>query len=178
MIDSILPASQPLCKADPRSPWRAVAVTVLMTLAFSALTIGYGRYHLGSVSASLAYLRGARLLVVDAKMSTSAVAGGRVQLRYILMNWTGYPVEILGSTSSCTCTILEGLPTTLAASETKEVICTISLDKAESNLSGSIALFTDDPRTPEIRLAYSVRVEPPRPARPSEAAASHDRDGR
>lgn len=156
--------SEPKRRASPRAALRTVALTLLMTLAFLALGAGYGRYRFGSMSATRAYLRGERLLVDTTNQSTSGEVGGRVQIRYTLTNWTDHQVTILGFASSCTCTIIDGLPLTLAVTESKAVTAMVSLEKAETNVSGLIRLFTDDPRTPEILLAYSVRIEPARPA--------------
>lgn len=47
---------------------------------------------------------------------------------------------------------------TLAASETKAVAATITTSEMSGDVSGSIRLFTDDVRYPEIKLAYLLRA--------------------
>ena len=178
MSDPLPPSAETSHPSRVRSALRTTGVTVALTILFAGLALGYARYRFGSVSASLAYLRSEQLLIDQANKATTGEAGGQVQISYDLTNWTDHPVRLLGSSTSCTCTILDGLPMTLAASETKAVVATIVLDKAETRLAGSILVFTDDRRTPEIRLAYTVRVEPSRPSQPSEAAPRNDRVGR
>jgi hypothetical protein len=160
-----LAASNPglTSKASVRAALRSSGVILVLTLTFLALGAGYGRYRLGSVSAALAFLRGGRLLVDEPVKSIDGVrAGSQVVISYTLANLSGRPLKLVGMAASCTCTVIEDIPMTLAMSETKMVTAKIKTSDGESDLSGSIRLFTDDIHSPEITLAYLVRFAPTR----------------
>ena len=126
------------------------------------LGAGYGRHRFGSMSAALAYLRGERLLVDESSKTIDDVrSGSEIVVRYGFTNWAAHPVKLLGMSSSCSCTVVEDLPMTLAASETKAVSVKIKVDEGRPDFTGSIRVFTDDPRSPEIILSYSLRITPP-----------------
>jgi len=161
MATSVL--STPTAKSWPsvRAMLRSSVVILLLVAGFLGLGAAYGRHRFGSVAATLAYLGGERLLVDDLSKSVSGVkAGSPVVVRYTLTNLTGHPVTLVGKMASCSCTNIEGLPLTLAMSETRAVSATITLSKDKPDLSGTIRLFTDDLHTPEIALAYSVHALP------------------
>ena len=146
-------------KAGIKAVIRTSIITLLMTLAFLALIAGYGRHRYGSVSASLAYLRGERLLVDKPYQAIGGVhPGGQVVVRYAVTNESEHSVNLIGMTCSCTCTIVENLPKTLGASETKIVSARVNLAEGKTDVSGAIRLYTDDPHSPEIPLAFSVRA--------------------
>ena len=143
---------------------RTVILTLFLALTFLTVGAGYGRYRFGSFSAALAYLRGEHILVDDPVQSVGAShAGGSVMVRYALTNLSAQPIKLVGVESSCACTEVQGLPTTLAALEKKEVSAKITVSEGRSNFSGSVRLFTDDDHSPIIGLKYSVRTVPSGP---------------
>ena len=138
---------------------RTVAATLLLTLAFLALGAGYVRYRFGSVSAGLAYVRGARFFVDEPiKVLESGPVATLEPVCYRLTNLTGHPIGLLGVTTTCTCTEVTELPRTIGAGETIAVRATIKIGGKNPPTTGRIRLFTDESHAPEIVLAFTVRV--------------------
>lgn len=150
---------EPKRRTSPRVALRTVLLTLLVSVSFLALGAGYGRYRFGSVSAGLAYLRGARFFVDEPiKKLESGPVETLVPLCYSLTNLTGHPVRLLGVTTTCTCTEVEKLPGTIGAGETIAARAKIKIGGSNPTTTGRIRLFTDESRSPEIVLTYSVRV--------------------
>ena len=141
------------------SRFRTLAVILSLTLALLAAGTGYGRLRFGSVSATVDSLRGQLVLVDEHAKSISGVqAGSQVVVSYALTNISDRPVRLIGASPSCSCTVIQDLPMTLAASETRTVSARITTSEDNPNSSGTIRLFTDEPRSPEIALNYTVRA--------------------
>ena len=131
-----------------------------MTAGILGAASAYGWYRFGSIDASLAYVRGERLLVAEPSKSLEGVRPGEsVVLRYVLTNLSGHPVTLIGKEVSCSCTNIEDFPITLAASETRPIAATVKVANGEPRVLGSIRMFTDDVQHPEIVLTYDLGVE-------------------
>lgn len=142
------------------SGFRTPAVTLSLTLGLLAAGAGYGRLRFGSVSATLDSLRGRSVLVDERAKSIIGVRpGSQVVMSYALTNISDRPVRIIGSSSSCECTTIEEMPITLPPSETRTVSARITISEHNPNSSGTLRLFTDEPRSPEIALSYTVRAD-------------------
>ncbi len=150
-----------MTKTGIKAAIRACTTPLLLSLALMVIGAGYGRYRFGTLSATLAYLHGERILVDDPSQSFDGThAGGHVVVRYALTNLSGRPVNIIGMTCSCTCTIVEDMPKSLGTLETKVVSARVNLSEGKTDVSGSIRLYTDEPHSPEISLTFSVRATP------------------
>jgi len=132
-----------------------------LTLIILGISAGYGYSRFGSLAAALSATQGDSLLVDQRLKSVDGIRpGSRVALRYALTNASGRPIKLIGMSSTCSCTVMEDLPMTLAVSETRSVTAMIRTREGESVLDGSIRLYTDDPRSAEIVLGYSLRLTP------------------
>jgi len=139
--------------------WRLTLLAFSLTLIILGIGAGYGFARFGSFAAAMSAMRGDVLLVDQPLKSVDGIRPGtRVALRYALTNASNRPIKLIGVSTSCTCTLVEGLPITLAPSETRSITATITTREGESVLDGSIRLYTDHPRSAEIVLGYSLRL--------------------
>lgn len=151
-------ASSAVVRGNRRFPLHVFSLALII-LACGA---GYGYSRFGSFAAALSAMRGDLLMVDQPLKSVHGIRpGSRVALRYALTNASRRPIKLLGMSSSCSCTVMEDLPMTLAASETRSVTATITTREGASVLDGSIRLYTDHPRSAEIVLGYRLRLTPP-----------------
>jgi hypothetical protein len=127
---------------------------------FLALFAGMGWYRFGSFTNAKAYLRGERLLVADGARSLGDVpAGTKLTLEYAVTNLTGHPVRLLGARPSCSCTVIDDLPATLAAFETRSIPVVVDTSEGgKEALAGTVDVFTDEPRSQTLRLAFAGRI--------------------
>ncbi len=141
-------------------PWRGGLLIVALTSVFLALFAGFGWYRFGSFAHAKAYLRGERLLIDDRDRSFGDLpAGSTLTLHYAVTNLTGRPVRLLGAQPSCTCTVVDVMPMTLAASETRSIPVTIDTSEGgKETLAGTVDVFTDDPQFRTFRLAFAGRI--------------------
>ncbi len=147
----------------PHTVLRSILATIGIAAVLLSLAAGFGRYRFGSTSAALAYLRGAHIFVpVPVATLTDAKAGSQVTASFALTNLASFPVTLVGSTTSCSCTVLDDLPMTLAVGETTVIKAKISIDQGQGDFSGTIRIFTDDISLAEIKLGYAIRVALPR----------------
>jgi len=125
------------------------------------MSAGYGHARFGSIAAALSAMRGDSLLVDQPLKSLDDVRpGSRVEIRYVLTNVSNRPIRILGAATSCTCTMMENLPMSLAARESGSVTAMIRTRDDEPESAGSIRLYTDDLKSPEIMLNYNLQFAP------------------
>lgn len=137
--------------------WRLPFRVLSLTLIILAISAGYGCARFGSLAAALAAVRGDPLVVDQLFKSISGVRpGSRVALRYALTNVSGHPIRLLGARTSCSCTVVGDLPITLAASETRLLKVLIATREDQAAFDGSIRLYTDDLRSTEIVVGYSL----------------------
>jgi hypothetical protein len=134
---------------------------VILSGIILCIGAGYGYARFGSLGAALSAMNGDLLLVDQSFRAADGIRpGSRVALRYALTNLSRKPIKLIGTRSSCTCTLIEDLPVTLAGSETKWITATIKTREDQDILNGSIQLFMDDPNSAEVVLSYSLRFTP------------------
>ena len=162
-----------MTETDPRvqAPAPGAAVRRIRMLPFQVLSLtlvilgigaGYGYSRFGSIAAAFSAMRGDLLLVDQPLQSVDGIRpGARVTLRYTFTNVSGHPIKLIGATSSCTCTMMEDLPLTLAASETRSVTAIIKTRESPPVFDGSIVVYTDERRCAEIVLGYSLHLTSP-----------------
>jgi HYDIN/CFA65/VesB-like, Ig-like domain len=139
--------------------YRDVLLVIALTLAMLAATLVYSRVRFGSVSGALDYLNGSRVLVTPRAQQLGILSvGEKRSLEYRVTNWTGREVRVLGKSSSCTCTVVEELPGSIAPSETVTIRVSVTAPKAGPDLAGSVWLLTDAPADTEVLLSYAGRI--------------------
>jgi hypothetical protein len=128
-------------------------------VAILGVNASYGHARFGSIAAALSAMRGDSLLVDQPLKSLDGVRpGSRVEIRYLLTSVSNRPIRILGAATSCTCTMMENIPMTLASSESKSVTAKVRTREDEPESAGSIRLYTDDLKSPEIILGYTLKL--------------------
>ena len=141
---------------------RSILVNSVLAIVIVAALATYGRIRFGSLSRALAYAGGDRLFTEPADRVLGGVSSGSDHsTSFTLNNWTGHSVRLLGSKSSCSCAMVEELPSRLEASQTLRVRVRILVPKEGRSLSGVVKLFTDEPGYPEISFSFSGSVVAP-----------------
>lgn len=135
-----------------------ITMTGLAIVMVVAVSI-YGRVRFGSLSRAFAYAMGARPFAEPATRTLGELpAESEQRTWFALTNWTGHPVELLGSKSGCSCAMVEELPSRLEAFQTLRVRIRILVPKEGQGLSGMVKVFTDEPGYPQIGFSYSGAV--------------------
>ena len=75
-----------------------------------------------------------------------------------LWNDSDRPIRIQGAQTSCTCTVVDGIPCVIEPGDSKEIRGVVHTDEKPGEFTGSFVLYTDDDRESEIRLGYYGRV--------------------
>jgi hypothetical protein len=116
----------------------------------------------GSTSAALAFLDGERLLLDSQSKSFGTVDPGTEQIiTYTLMNRTGHSVTLIGSRTSCGCTVAADLPLTIPDSSAHKVRISVNTTRLAGKFSASVRLFADDPKHSEIELKVQGWIRTP-----------------
>lgn len=150
---------------------RGVAATLL---SVSVLTGGLalaGTFRYGSVGNALAALRGEILVAHPATYRFGPVEPGRkITFEYKITNLSSAPVRLVGSHSSCSCTVPDRLPQTLAPRETRAVRIRFDVpERMPATAEGTpiqqeVVIYTSDPSRPQITLALVGEVRRPDPS--------------
>ena len=80
---------------------------------------------------------------------------------FTLRNLTGHPIRIQGAQTSCSCTVVEGIPCVISPGDTRGIKGVVHANKEPGQFAGSFVLYTDDDGEPEVRLEYTGRVVEP-----------------
>ncbi len=128
---------------------------LLVALALSA------HVAFGSIRAGLNWLHGRHLFLenpVGEAWISSEYAEKPVQLEFKVVNSSPKDVAIIGASSTCSCSIVNGLPLRVPAHGTAYGVLTVHLSSPGEGRSGTIDLFTDDPGCPDLALVYRIRA--------------------
>ena len=134
----------------------AAGLTLLAGLAIIAGTVAW-RY--GSAEAALIGGNG-RSIAPDTPMKSlgDVVPEETSSVAFTLRNLTGHPIRIQGAQTSCTCTVVEGIPCVIEARDAQETKGVVRAGSEPGRFDGSFVLYTDDDGEPEVRLGYTGRV--------------------
>lgn len=100
----------------------------------------------GSIANGIAYLGGRTLLLDRTVIDLGVVSPGSHHVaKLIVRNLDASTVQLIGSRSSCTCTVLSGLPQPLSAMGTLNLEVRIHVKKADSAVDETVDIFTDHP---------------------------------
>ena len=149
----------------------SVALT-LLTLAILAGGLALAAtFRYGSIGNAIAALRGEVLIVHPETHRFGPVEPGqKVTLEYTLTNLRPVPVRLVGSHSSCSCTVPDRLPQTLGPWETRAV--RVRFDTPEqipaaaegTQFHQEVVIYTSDPSRPQVTLALVGEVRRPNPS--------------
>ncbi len=147
----------------------ASTILALAILAGGLALAAIFRY--GSIGNAIAALRGEVLIVRPETHRFGPVdLGQKVTLEYTLTNVSSAPVRLLGSHSSCSCTVPDRLPMTLRPRETRAV--RVRFDAPEqipasaegTQFHQDVIIYTSDPSRPQVTLGLVGEVRRPDPS--------------
>src|SRR5262249_13305751 len=146
-IDGVAIAVLLLGRPDLKPLWdtpRSAVTGALLPLAcglagillFSALLFGLASVTFGSVPAALAHFRGDRVAVRPSLIDVGKAESAETrEIPVEVANWTDNTVRLIGGTSDCACTVLNDLPVTIPAQETRS-------DTVRMRMRGNPGIFT------------------------------------
>lgn len=81
------------------------------------------------------------------------IAGEKKRVSIPLRNLSDKPVVTLGARTSCKCSVVEGLPVTIAPNSSSDVMLQISISQ-NTGYNGSIMFYTDNSHSPTFEVRY------------------------
>ena len=120
--------------------------------------IGYG-----SVSNGIAYLSGRSLLIDEEVIDLGVVRpNARARAAVVVRNLGRAEVRLLGSRSSCTCTVLAGLPRLLPPRSAARFEVEVRVPDRAMSVDSAVEIFADHPtiRSVSTRIIATVEASP------------------
>lgn len=134
---------------DARRP--PIALAVFLGLLATGTLIAW--LFFGSLSMSLRYLRGERLIVRSSPLYADRLSVGvPAEVATEVWNYTPRTVALLGTSGSCTCVVAQGLPTTIPAGSDGQLRFTVRTLPGKEQIDETITVFTDSPAHPQLRI--------------------------
>ena len=132
-------------------------IALALSIVLLGGSAGIGVHRFGSLSHTLAYARGVRLLADEPTMDLGPMeAGSRMTFAFRLTNLTGRPIKLIGAQTSCSCMVVDDLPTTIPPLQSRAIPVGIEApSQADMPASGSVRFFTDEPDALELALGYT-----------------------
>jgi hypothetical protein len=127
----------------PRSLSSTMMTVVFINIGLAAL-VAFALFQYGSLGAALAHLRGDPLVPDSYSKSVGDIREG-VNVSFRLTNTTRKPIELLGANTSCTCTVVSGLPVTIPAGGAYLLGVTVNPKEDVKPADARIRIFTDLP---------------------------------
>lgn len=84
-------------------------------------------------------------------------AGTKKEVAISLRNISDKPVTIVGAKTSCTCSLVKGLPIVISAGESADVVLSV-VPPARSQFEGKIVCYSNSKHAASIRCRYFARV--------------------
>lgn len=131
-----------------------------LSLIFLVLAAGAAEWRFGSVRAGQAWVAGQRLYVENRRVEKFYDDSDQeVTVKFEIWNFEDVPVRLLGSDNSCACTKVDDLPDVIPASGSTALEAKVRLDPKHAGrvIDGTVRVFSEHPRHPEIKLFYALR---------------------
>ena len=142
--------------------WSKYNQGIIKAIAFPLLILAfftiYGAVRFGSMAKTLASLRGESLWVDEESKRMTIKAGDPLTINYDVSNLSNAKISIIGANMSCSCTSAQDLPMTILAAETRTIRINVTVPEEENDFSGTVRLFSDDPRQPTLDLSFTIHV--------------------
>jgi hypothetical protein len=133
---------------------RALATILL----FSGIVVGTACFGFGSVRAAIAYFRGERISIEPGLLDLGEAFGGEVRDGEVtLTNWSNGPVQIIGGTSDCSCSVLADLPITIPANESRTLSVKILFNGAPGSFTRKVDFIANDAQRIDFRVTGTVK---------------------
>lgn len=145
-------------KAPPADPGsrRNLARDVLIAggLAFGlvAVILIFGCVRYGDLPSFAAAIRGDEVFVSVQELPAAADGGTRqLAFNVSVKNLTMRSFRVLGINDTCDCISVKGMPTTVGARESKDILIKVRVS-ADQSPTADVALITDDAQLSQIRV--------------------------
>jgi hypothetical protein len=123
------------------------------------LFLGIGRIGFGSHAAAIAFLRGERMSVGPRLADLGEAAPGDSRdATVVLWNWTDSPVRLIGGTADCSCTVLNDLPVTIPARESRPVTVRVRMSATVGVYTRKAVFLVDDDGMREVEFSLTGRI--------------------
>ena len=133
-------------------------ITGICSLGTSLTVLGLEIKRVGNIPLAIRSLEGHHLVVTKSSINVDfSETGERKTVEYTIQNLTSNPINLVGSLCSCSCTVVENLPTLIAPFQSRKVAVTIAAASIDA-FGGEIELYTDDANDKILRLAFIGRV--------------------
>lgn len=116
-------------------------------------------WYFGSLAPAVAYIKGDRLLIHPTEISFGeAYPGEKRTLHFRLWNFTGGPVRLLGTNSTCSCLTTESFPLVITEGERRTLEVVVSAPYRAANVDVSTIYFTDWSGKPSFSFRTQGRI--------------------
>jgi Protein of unknown function (DUF1573) len=139
---------------------RRALVTLGIAVGLGAMLIVAGHFRFGSVKNCLAYLSGQRL-VVDAAVKSHGLVkpGNQLSMDFYIYNFSSDNIKIVGSSSSCTCTVTDSLPLAIPPWSSRVVRVRTATAGKHGKFTEEMKLFTNSSSESEMALYVTGQVQ-------------------
>lgn len=151
---------QRIIRMTPLKSWLAC---ILQVICFSIMFLGIstvaGIISFGSMRAGKAWLSGLRIFVENPRVEQKFEASESFkEIKFQIRNLSRQPISILGSNSSCTCTLIQELPGLIPVGGSIFIAAIITIDPKQirSTIEGNIRIFTGLKENEELLLRYRL----------------------
>ncbi|MBI3838367.1 MAG: hypothetical protein HY288_10605 [Planctomycetia bacterium] len=144
---------------------KQTAIWLLTSLLLAAgafvglLLWGYAQF--GDPAAGIEFLGGQRVFLTPAKAD---IGGGRLgerrNVKLSVSNWSASSLTVVGGTSSCACSAIEGLPLVVPAGDVRSLNATVGFVGKSPVFSYILTLYTDASGAQSLSATISGRVLP------------------
>lgn len=145
-----------------RSIFIASLQVLLLSSVFFALAMSVVKNRFGSVLAARAYIAGVRVWT-DSPLIIGNFDPNHKEatFTFVLRNLDHVDIPIIGTMTSCNCTVTDQLPPLIPAGGQSEVIARVSIDpkRIGEDLRGEIHVFTGHESQTEIVLSYLLTTK-------------------
>lgn len=127
------------------------ALTILVPVAIVPVVVIFILYwHYGSLSAIDAHRAGFVLYSDGPTQAVSGNPGEKIRIPFPIQNLAWSPVTVYGASTACSCTQIEGLPLTIPAGTSRDVVMMYSVAEGErkDEVVGEVTLYTSPPGNP------------------------------
>jgi hypothetical protein len=129
-----------------------------MALIGGAL-MGLAYATFGSVPGALAHFRGERVSIAPRLVDVGVGARGEsLEVSVTLTNWTDKPIQLFGGTADCSCTVLDDLPLTIPANESRSVSVRVSLSGRAGIFTRRAAFMINDDGFKKLEFGLTGRI--------------------
>ncbi len=141
---------------------RPVALASVTAASVIIVTIAAGIATFGSLSATVANLRGERLHAPSYLDFGSAQPGQLIERSATITNYSRTPVRLVGGTADCSCVTTSSFPLTIEPGESVEFAVKLRVPDATNagRLTRTAEIWTDNDDRRTIRLRLGVSVKP------------------